>query len=91
MARTPEGKAIMKETRTLRFYSDPQLRTIDYDIQIEALEKLTFGDTKEGIFGTRIATSMSEDKGGRMVNADGAEGEKNVWGKRSPGWIITAL
>lgn len=82
----PDGKAIMRETRTLRFYSDPQLRTIDYDIQMDALEKLTFGDTKEGTFGIRLATSISEDKGGRMVNAEGAEGEKNVWGKRSP-WV----
>lgn len=47
-------------------------------------EKLTFGDTKEGTFGIRLATSMTEAKGGRMVNAEGKETEKNVWGKRSP-------
>jgi hypothetical protein len=29
---------------------------------------------------------MTEDKGGRMVNAEGKETEKNVWGKRSP-WV----
>jgi hypothetical protein len=82
------GKAIMTETRTITFHSDPRLRIIDYEIVIDPREKLTFRDTKEGTFGIRLATSMTEDKrlGGRMVNAEGAETEKNVWGKRSP-WV----
>ncbi|HUS05375.1 MAG TPA: DUF6807 family protein, partial [Bryobacteraceae bacterium] len=33
-----------------------------------------------------LATSLSEDRTGRMVNAEGQEGEKKVWGKRSP-WV----
>jgi Methane oxygenase PmoA len=84
----PQGKPILRETRTLTFYSDPKLRTIDYDIKIDALEKLKFADTKEGTFGIRLATSMTEDAklGGRMVNAEGKETEKEVWGKRSP-WL----
>jgi len=82
----PQGKAIMSETRTITFHSDPRLRTIDYEAGIGAIDKLVFGDTKEGTFGIRLATSMTEDKGGRMVNAEGAETEKNVWGKRSA-WV----
>ena len=82
----PQGKAIMSETRTITFDSDPRLRTIDYEAGIGAIDKLVFGDTKEGTFGIRLATSMTEDKGGRMVNAEGAETEKNVWGKRSA-WV----
>jgi hypothetical protein len=83
----PAGKPIMRETRTVRFHSDAKLRIIDYQIDIDPLEKLTFGDTKEGTFGIRLATSMTEDKGkGEMVNAEGAHGEKQVWGKRSP-WV----
>ena len=81
-----QGHPIMTETRTIGFYSDPRLRTIDYEIEIRAIERLTFGDTKEGTFGIRLATSMTEDKGGRMVNAEGKETEKNVWGQRSP-WV----
>jgi hypothetical protein len=81
----PQGKPVMRETRTLKFYSgDP--RIVDFEVTIEPLEKLTFVDTKEGTFGIRLATSMTEDKGGHMVNAAGAAGEKNVWGKRSP-WV----
>jgi hypothetical protein len=82
----PQGKPIMTETRTITFHSDPHLRIIDYAAQIDAIDKLVFGDTKEGTFGIRLATSMTEDKGGRMVNAAGKETEKNVWGKRSP-WV----
>jgi len=85
-AQDPHGKPIMTETRTITFYSDPSVRTIDYEARIDALEKLVFGDTKEGTFGIRLATSMTEDKGGRMVNAEGKETEKNVWGKRS-NWV----
>jgi hypothetical protein len=80
------GRPIMTETRGIVFYSDPRLRTIDYEIEIRAIEKLVFADTKEGTFGIRLATSMTEDKGGRMVNAEGKETEKNVWGQRSP-WV----
>lgn len=84
----PQGKPIMTETRTLTFYSDPRLRTIDFEIKIDAIEKLTFGDTKEGTFGIRLATSMSEDAklGGRMVNSEGKATEKEVWGKRAA-WL----
>jgi len=82
----PEGKPMMTETRTLTFYPGPELRIIDFEIRIDALRQLKFGDTKEGTFGIRLATPLSEDKSGRMVNAEGAETEKNVWGKRSP-WV----
>ena len=82
----PGGKLFMTDTRTITIYSDPKLRIIDYEIAMEAVEKLTFGDTKEGTFGIRLATALSEDRSGRMVNAEGQETEKNVWGKRSA-WV----
>src|SRR5262245_16888400 len=37
---SPEGRPIKTETRTITFYSDPNLRTIDYEIRIDPLEKL---------------------------------------------------
>ncbi len=84
--RDPAGKPIMEENRTLTFYSGALLRIIDYEIVVKALDPLIFADTKEGTFGIRLATSMTEDKGGHMVNAQGAQTEKNVWGKRSE-WV----
>jgi len=81
------GKRVMTEARTITFYNDPRLRIIDYEIVIHPIEKLTFHDTKEGTFGIRLASSMTEAKGGgRMINAEGKETEKNVWGKRS-NWV----
>jgi hypothetical protein len=82
----PDGTLFMTDTRTVTIYSDPQLRIIDYEIAIESGRKLTFGDTKEGTFGIRLATALSEDRTGKMVNAEGLETEKNVWGKRSA-WV----
>jgi hypothetical protein len=83
----PKGQPIMIDTRTVTFYTDPVLRIIDYEIEVTPVGgPLTFGDTKEGTFGIRLITSMTEEKGGRMVNAEGAETEKNVWGKRSA-WV----
>jgi hypothetical protein len=85
----PSGNSLMRETRTVTFHGGPKLRVIDFGVTIESLvPQLTFGDTKEGTFGIRLATSMTEDagEGGRMVNAKGQQTEKNVWGKRSD-WI----
>jgi hypothetical protein len=82
----PEGKPMMTETRTLTFHPGADLRIIDFEIRIEALRELKFADTKEGTFGIRLATPLSEDRSGRMVNAEVAQTEKNVWGKQSP-WV----
>ncbi len=91
----PQGNPVVVETRKMIFYSEPSLRTIDFDINLTAVPKVTFGDTKEGTFAMRLASSLEEDpKGapaspkrtGTMRNAAGAKTEKQVWGKRSP-WV----
>lgn len=82
----PQGNPIMRETRTLTFHSHPTLRIVDFAITILPLVELKFADTKEGTFGIRLATPLSEAQTGRMVNAEGLETEKNVWGKRSA-WV----
>ncbi len=82
----PQGKPMMTETRTITFHGGPDLRIIDFVETVKALRLLKFGDTKEGTFGIRLATALSEDKGGKMTNAEGAQTEKNVWGKRSK-WV----
>lgn len=85
----PNGNRLMTETRTVTFHAGRKLRVIDYGVTIDPIvPTLKYSDTKEGTFGIRLATSMTEEagKGGRMVNAQGGETEKNVWGKRSE-WI----
>lgn len=82
----PDGKTILREDRVMTFSSRPALRMIDFDITLNAPEKVVFGDTKEGAFAIRLADALAEKNGGKMVNAEGAEGMKNVWGKRS-NWV----
>jgi hypothetical protein len=48
---------------------------------------VTFGDTKEGLFGLRVHPELREDKGtGKISNAEGLETDKNCWGKESA-WV----
>ena len=67
----------------MTFYSDPQIRQIDFDSTLSPQQEVTFGDTKEGMFAIRLAPGLEEEKGGKLVNAQNKQTEKNVWGKRS--------
>lgn len=92
----PDGGPLMTETRRMTFHSHPMLRIIDFDFDFAAIEKTVFRDTKEGTFALRMATVLEEQaarlkagppaRTGKLVNAQGAEGEPNVWGKRSE-WV----
>jgi hypothetical protein len=92
----PDGQPLLTETRKMTFYSHPRLRIIDFDFDFAAIEKVVFRDTKEGTFAMRMATVLEEPpaktkpgepaRTGKLVNAQGAEREANVWGKRSE-WV----
>src|SRR5215471_551171 len=93
--KTAPGEVILRETRRMTFYSDPKLRTIDFDITLSPDVEVKFGDTKEGMFAMRLAAPLEEEqpknipepkRTGKMVNAQNKSGEKNVWGKRSE-WV----
>jgi hypothetical protein len=91
----PTGQTLLRESRKMTFYSEPQVRTIDFDITLSPEEVVTFGDTKEGMFAIRLASGLEEDqpkdiaepkRTGKIVNAQNKMTEKNVWGKRSE-WV----
>lgn len=72
------------ETTTVSIYPS---RLMIYDATFTpAVEKLTFEDTKEGLFGIRVATTMREKVGGVVVNAEGKKGTKECWGQPSK-WV----
>lgn len=83
-----DGRKICEDERTLRVYATRKARILDFDVTLKATEgPVVFGDTKEGMFGVRIATSMDviSKQGGRIVNAEGIE-DVAAWGRPSP-WV----
>ena len=80
------GKEMLAERRTMTFSGNHEERMIDVDVSLTARIPLKFADDKDGFFAIRVADSMAEKNGGRMINSDGAQTEKNVWGKRA-NWV----
>lgn len=85
-----DGEPVLTENRVMTFYDQPNLRTIDFDITLTAIDKVVFGggmntgDGKDGSFGIRLRPVLQEDKGtGHITNAGGMEGEKAAWSKPS--------
>lgn len=83
----PRGRVIADEIQSYEFGGDDQTRWIDCEIAVVANHgsDVTFGDTKEGAFGIRLAPELNSPPG-RMVNSAGSEGEKAIWGKRAD-WV----
>ena len=84
----PDGKKMAEDTRELRFRGTANRRILDFDVTVRAIEgPLVFGDTKEGSFGIRVASSMDVDrkKGGRIVNSRG-ETDAAAWGRPAE-WV----
>jgi hypothetical protein len=83
-----EGKPVCRDERGLAFGSDGDQRWIDFDITITATEgAVTFGDTKEGTMGVRVAGTMKVDAGlgGKIVNSEG-QSDGDAWGRRAA-WV----
>jgi hypothetical protein len=82
--RTADGQKIMDETRVLRLYDLGDAKLLVFDIDLHAsVCPITFGDTKEGSMGVRVAETMTEKKGGVLENANGKRTEKECWGMAS--------
>jgi len=84
----PDGAKICIDVRTLHFGGDADTRWIDFDCTVAAAaDQVTFGDTKEGSFGLRIAESMRVDRklGGKIITSEGLEDDK-AWGQPAA-WV----
>lgn len=84
----PDGAKVLSDERILTFWGTRSRRVVDVDVTLRATEgDVTFGDTKEGMFGLRVPSSMdvTKKKGGTLVNAEGLR-DAAAWGKRS-GWV----
>lgn len=79
-----DGKPVLIETVRCAIFTN-RLMVYDAELQAGALP-VTFGDTKEGLFGIRVANSLRGKEGGRITNAEGKQGEKECWGLPSK-WV----
>jgi hypothetical protein len=62
------------------------IRQIDVEITLEMLIDVHIRKTNHSLFSARMAADLSVKNGGTMVNAEGAKGEKDTFGKSSA-WI----
>jgi len=82
-----DGAPIIDETLTCTFYAQAgHSRMFDIDMQLQAIKLATFEDARDGIIGIRLATPFDEAHGGRVVNAEGLQGAKQIEGKHSA-WV----
>lgn len=82
------GETVLEEERTMIFSGNDDRNIIDFTIRLKAIaEDVVFRDTKEGMFGLRVADWLSENQGtGLYLNSSGDTTEAQVWGKRAP-WV----
>lgn len=84
-----EQNKVLSDLRSVQFFADDEQRWIDFDITLvnDSPEPVTFGDTKEGSFGIRVADSMRVDggEGGRIINAMEMTNQ-DAWGKAAA-WV----
>jgi len=79
-----QGSPLLAEQVLVSIFAN---RLLIYDLSFTALDRpVTFGDTKEGMFGIRVADSLRGRAGGKILNAEGRQGEKECWGQESK-WV----
>lgn len=85
---SPTGEKVCEDERILTVYHARDGRVLDFDIRIKAsVGPVEFGQTKEGMFGVRVASSMdvTRKEGGKIVSSEGLTDEK-AWGKPAS-WV----
>ncbi len=84
----PDGQKVCEDQRVFTFYNCDCPRIVDVSFTVKATAgPVTFGDTKEGMFGLRVASSLDvkNKKGGKITNAEGIT-DTAAWGQASP-WV----
>ena len=85
--RRPNANAPIKDIRKITITApSKEMYQIDFDITMEMLLDVTIRKTNHSLFSGRMDPDLAVINGGKMINANGDEGEKGTFGKKSP-WI----
>lgn len=84
---SPGGEVLVTEKQIwhVRELGSDWLVTFTTELQ-PAAGTVTFGDTKEGTFGLRLAEPLSPRRGGVLTNSLGGTGEAACWGRQAD-WV----
>jgi hypothetical protein len=95
----PDGRVALNEDTRFIFRGDSDYRSIDRITTLTAAEQLvTFGDSKEGMFGMRVRRELEQPSKERVLDNTNVSGEfrssegnvgDDVWGKRGK-WALLA-
>ncbi len=79
-----DGEVICEETFrcSVRVLQSGYLLT--WDATFRSPKEFSFGDQEEMGLGVRVATSMSEQNGGRLLDAAGRQGAGAIWSEAAP-------
>ena len=81
------AKTLMRDYRRIAVSApDSKTRIIDFNIVWVALDNINIKHNNDSLFALQVAEPLSVKGGGKLLNADGADGEKGTFGKKSQ-WI----
>jgi len=80
----PGAMSPIKDYRKITITSpSATVRQIDFEITLEMLTDIHIAKTNHSLFSARMAADLSVKNGGMMINAEGARGEQDTFGKPS--------
>jgi hypothetical protein len=78
-----DGQTICEEICRIAIRLRPSCFLVDWTSEFTSVTAFQFGDQEEMGLGVRVATPMTVKSGGRIVNSDRLQDEKQVWGKQA--------
>lgn len=82
--RVPGQEPMLRDTRRVVITApNPNVRVIDFALDLEMLTDVVIERTNHSLFAARVVPELSVEKGGTLVNAEGASGEDATFGKPS--------
>lgn len=83
----PGALSPIKDTRKITITAPSStVRQIDFEFTLDMLTDVHFMKTNHSLFSARVATDLTVQYGGTIINAEGDKNEEGTYGKRSA-WI----